>query len=505
MLQGEEVVRVRPSTAAASTVAAVQVQLASPTWQRRLRIIEFGLLIAGLALTRILSIYVWQLPNGDVTEYWRYALSFWTRHPYLHWLPVEYPPLAIVPFTLTLLPPFTDYQGVFAFWMGALAVLGYVGFLRYSTRRRAITYAVYLVVGAAATLLARFDLVPALVTLAALWATQRRHFGYAYALIAIGVLLKLYPGFLLPVVVIAHWRAATARAHIEGYRTERPEELRWWRGSPRAVLHGLWAQPARPRIVWGTALCLGIIAFGFWGTLALNAADAFSGFSYATNRPLQVESTPASLLWLGTLIGIPAHPDYSFVSLNYVGPLDVVLKPLSAIALLAVCGLVYWRQARGKLTAGQAFVACLSAVLVTNKIFSPQYLIWILPIVAAVEGFDLLWLAVCLLTTVDFPIIYQMRHPIWTVTFTPAFMLVLMVRNVLLLYITVRAIVRPGRAAPGSPAASITSQRIDAVLRDAARRVSQPAAAHVGSSDLPGEPGGEHEGAEPTPLGRGKR
>lgn len=439
--------------------------------------VEFGALMVALYVTRLISIFVWELPNGDVKLYRDYALTFWTRG--FHALPVEYPPLALVPFTLTLLPPVGDYFTIFALWMLALVVLGYVGFLVYSTRRRAMIYALYLIVGAAGTLLARFDVVPALLTLAALWATQRRRFGWAYVLIALGILTKLYPAFLLPIVMIAQWRAATARARIEGRAPTEKLVGRWWWDRPAVVVRRIWAQPATPRLATGLAVCGGIVALGFWVALAISPAGAFSGFNYAGARPLQIESTPATLLWLGTLLGIPAHPDYSFVSLNYVGPLDTILKPLSMVALLALCLLVYWRQARGRLTVGQAFLACLCAVLATNKIFSPQYLIWLLPVVAAVEGFDLLWLAICVLTTLNYPIIYQMRHPIWTVPYTPEFMPTLAVRNLLLLYVTVRAIIGPRGV---SPAQSLTSQRIEAALKPVERAEATPAREPVESA-----------------------
>jgi hypothetical protein len=434
-----------------------------------LYLVEFGLLIAALYTTRLISIYVWGLANGDVKLYHDYALNFWTQG--FRALPTEYPLLSLLPFSLTLLPPLVDYFTVFALWMIALAVLGYIGFLIYSTRRRAIIYAVYLIVGVAGTLLARFDLVPALLTLAALWATQRRRFGWAYVLIALGILTKLYPAFLLPIVMIAQWRAATARARIEGRAPEEKLAGRWWWDRPTLVFRQIWAQPATPRLAAGVGLCAGIVALGFWAAFAVNPTGALSGFNYASARPLQIESTPATLLWLGTLLGIPAHPDYSFVSLNYVGPLDVVLKPLSMLALLALCLLVYWRQARGRLTVGQAFVACLCAVLATNKIFSPQYLIWLLPVVAAVEGFDILWLAICILTTLDYPIIYRMRHPVLTVPYTPEFMPVLAVRNLLLLYVMVRAIIGPRRITPDQ---SLASQRIEAALKPVERPEATP-------------------------------
>ncbi len=402
--------------------------------RRAARALELGLLLFGLYLTSALSVYVWQLPNGDVTEYNQYALNFWTRAPLFHSLPVEYPPLAILPFTLTQLPPFGDFHAVYGWWMAALVVLGYLAFLRFSTRRRAIIYAVYLLIGTTATLLARFDIVPGLLTLATLWVTERRRFGYAYALIALGILLKLYPAFLLPIVMIAHWHALCDAGHLPAWT---------WDGGPRAWLRRLREHPAARRVAQGTALCVGITVVGFLAAMAVAGTDALTGFTYAGDRPLQIESTPATLLWLGTLVGIPARAVFSFQSLNYVGPLDVALKPLSALALAAGCVWVYWQLARRRMTIGQAFVACLCAVIVTNKIFSPQYLIWVLPVVAYVDGFDFLWLAICAFTTIDYPILYQMRHPITTVPYSWQFMPVIALRNLLLLFVTLRAIIRP--------------------------------------------------------------
>lgn len=200
--------------------------------------------------------------------------------------------------------------------------------------------------------------------------------------------------------------------------------------------------------------CAGLIAAGFAGALALNTAGTLSAFRYAGLRPLQIESTPASVMWLGSLVGIPALPDYSFVSLNLSGPLDAWLRPLSAVALLAGVCFVYWRQARGRLSVGRAFLGCLGIVLVTNKIFSPQYLIWVLPVVAAVEGFDVLWVAICLLTWLDFPMIYQTRHPILTVPYNPLFLPVVALRNGVLLWVTARVIMRPGASTASSDSQS---------------------------------------------------
>jgi Glycosyltransferase family 87 len=406
-------------------------RLAAWLWRARLIILEFAVLVGVLVESRRFAVAHWKLPAGDVTEYFQYAQAFWLGRPPLHALPVEYPPLSILPFSLTSLPPLPDFQSVFSWWMAVAVLLGYAGFLRFSTRRRGIAYILYLLIGADAVLLARYDIVPALVTLAALWATERKRFTLAYLLLAAGILLKLYPAFLLPVVMIAQWRT---QSHGDGATVK---------GGIRARLAGILRAEATKRVALGAGLCLVVTGLGFAIAYVLAGTDAFTGFTYASDRPLQVESTPASLLWLGTLVGIPAHEDFSFLSLNYVGVLDGLLKPLSALALVGGCLWVYWRQARGHLSIGQAFLACLCAVVVTNKIFSPQYLIWLLPIAATVDGFSLVWIAICLLTTLDFPILYGMRNPIWTVTYSWQFMPVVTLRNALLVYATLRAILRP--------------------------------------------------------------
>ncbi len=414
-------------------------------FRRRLWVylIEITLLIGALVTTQLLSDRLWMLPNGDVDEYYSYALAFWTTHPLFHSIPVEYPPLAIIPFTLTILPNLPNYyHQVFAIWMGMLVVAGYLAFLRYAGHTRAIMYAVYLLLGTSATLLARFDIVPALATLAALWFAERGRFGYAYVFIAAGVLLKLYPAFLIPVIVIEQWRQSDAATSVDGSQT--PIEALGQQGTNLLqAARKFWRRRATQRTLRGVWLCSGLIAGCFAVFFVLNPAGTLSGFQYAGNRPLQVESTPASLLWLASIVGIPAYPNYSFVSLNFVGPLDVVLKPASAVALVGGCLWVYIRQTRGRLTIGQAFLACLGIVLVTNKIFSPQYLIWIIPVVAYVEGLDLFWIAICFLTWCDYPIIYQLHHPIQTVTYSWQFMPVLALRNGLLLYATLRVIIRP--------------------------------------------------------------
>lgn len=397
---------------------------------------DLALVIALLIGVWILLTYVWHLRTIDVTEYFKYAHDFWYGQPRFRLLPLEYPPLSLVPFSLTLLPALPDHYAVFAFWMGVLVLLTFAAYLRFSTRIRGLAFVVYLVVGAFGLFLVRFDLAPACVTLLALWAAERRRFRLAYILIACGVLLKLYPAFLFPVIAVAQWRAEEERpAHTaDASDTGRVAAPLLMRFRELARSRGLW------RVARELGLGVGLVLLGFGISFVLNGEGTLSSFHYAMARPVQIESLPATLMWFGNLIGIPAQLTYAFHSYNYVGKLGRVFLPLSEVALIGGCALVYWRQLLGRLTLRRAFLATLCIVLISNKIFSPQYLIWAIPLAAEVEGFDLAWLLVCLLTSIEYPIIFEQDAHRWAVdgTYFAVYMSALALRNAILVFITLR-------------------------------------------------------------------
>lgn len=416
-------------------------QMASQWWPVGLELFLFAAVLAAMRLAYA-ALYRVHEPPGDVMEYQRYAIRFWLSQPLFTHLPVEYPPLAIFPFTLTVLPPLQNPETVFVWWMGFFTLAGYLWMRVRASRARALTYAIYLVIGTAGTLLLRFDLFPALATLLALHATERRQFTRAYVWIAIGILLKLYPVFFVPVVALAQWRDLRARARRAPqsapsvWRTLRTRDLR---AAFTTFARQLTSPAARP-VAAGLGICAGICVLGFGIAAILSPSGAISGFVYAGMRPLQIESTPATLQWLGTFVGFPAVPVYTYKSLNLVGPLTSPLKSLSMVGLVVGCAIVYWRHSIGRLGVGQAFLATMCVVIVANKIFSPQYLIWLLPLVAYVVGFDLIWVIIGALTTYIFPQLYFSYAHILDVPHDPRFFPVVALRNALLLFVTVRAI-----------------------------------------------------------------
>jgi hypothetical protein len=347
--------------------------------------------------------------HGDVNLYHRYAVTFYGAEVPFHRLPDEYPPLAMLAFTLTVLPPLHEYAMVYGLWMAAIFIAGFFAMQRLFSRRVAVLYLIYLVVGAMGTLLSRFDLLPALITILALAAVLRGRFLTAYLLIAAGTLLKLYPLFLLPVVMLEHQRRL--------------------RGDLR---------PAK-EVLMGAAACIGVVVAGFGAAYLLAGSGALSAFGYARNRPFQVESVSASVLWLLSGAGFPASYNRSYNSYNLVSDAAGAMTVISNLALLAGCLWVYWSQARRGLPVERAFLAVVSVVLVTSRVFSPQYMIWVLPLVAIVEGFDLLWLALAVLTTAIWPPAYLAEglrgaHH----TYSPAFLALIAVRNLLFCVATIR-------------------------------------------------------------------
>ncbi|HLH68259.1 MAG TPA: glycosyltransferase 87 family protein [Candidatus Dormibacteraeota bacterium] len=351
--------------------------------------------------------------HGDVDLYHRYARAFWLGPHAFHSLPVEYPILSLLPFSLTLAPPLPDYVSVYGLWMLLLLAVGLLMVARRESPGIAEACGIYLALGGFGTVLGRFDLVPAAAVVGAWWSTRSRRFGLAYVLLAAGTLLKLYPLFLLPVLVIEHRRSL---------------------GDPS------WRRPPRP-LVEGVALYVAMVLAGFLLAWLLAPGSWLDPILYERMRPLQVESVPASLLWLSSLAGFSLRPDHSFHSYNLVGALSGVISALSLLALVAGCLWTYWRQTQGRLSFGPALVISLLVVICTSRVLSPQYLIWILPLVAILErGLRWQWLAICALTTAIFPFGYELSslHGSGTPAYPEAFLALIATRNALLVTTTAR-------------------------------------------------------------------
>ena len=362
---------------------------------------------------------------GDIKVYHRYAIDFWAGKHAFHTLPLEYPPLSVLVFSLSVLPPIGDFVSVYAYWVAALFLAGYFAFRRFSGKHKATIYAVYLLLGATGALLGRYDLFPALLTVAAFWSASRRRFMLAYLFLAAGALLKIYPLALVPILMIEHRR----------YLVTQDRD---------------WRMP----VAQGVAAVGSLVAVSFAIGFLVEGWDSLSTFYYAAARPLQVESMGASLLWFGSFLGFPAVTIHGWSSYNLTGPLDRGIIALISFAGVAGLGLVYWRCWIGRLDFGRGLLAVICVTLLTNKVFSPQYLIWALPLVVEVEGIDVLWLVVCAGTTLIYPVLYVNEHIFGTpgpLPYTGTFLGTIAIRNFALLLAGLR-VVFPARQPTSIPA-----------------------------------------------------
>lgn len=294
-------------------------------------------------------------------------------------LPPEYPALTLVAFSLPILAPAQWYQVVFAFSMLIIAAIIYLLLKRYRSIGAAIAFAGYLVLGSWATALGRFDLIPAVLILGAVLLGVRSKWKWAFALLAVATLLKLFPIILIVPFLIAQ---------------QMQSKEKWF----------AWSR-------WSaSALFVGICAVVITVSLTFNVANTLFPINYFLNRPFQVESIPSTILWLGGRAGRTVQWVFTYQSLNFLSSLSHVVSLLSIFLLVVGLLFMCWLQLRRKIDVPMACLITLLIIMVTGKVFSPQYLIWVSPLVAYVGQAHWKWLVswacVSLLTLIIFPFMY---------------------------------------------------------------------------------------------------
>jgi uncharacterized membrane protein len=338
---------------------------------------------------------------------------------------VEYPPLALPAFIVPALASEDQYERVFelVMWACAVAMLAFVVLaLRAAGAGSARLVAAAVFVGLAplalgSLVLSRYDLWPAALTAGAVAAFVSGRERLGYAGLAFGAAAKIYPLVLLPVAL-----AWTLRR----------------RGRREAAM--------------GLAIVVGVLGVILLPFVAIAPDGLADSLGRQLGRPLQIESLGAAVLLAAHQVGIydPTVVS-SHGSQNLDGPvpdaLAVAQSVLQGIALLAV-----WLVARrGSFLAGAA--AALTAFVAFGKVLSPQFLVWLLPLVPLVAGATGLTasglLAAALVTTqLWFPYRY------WDVVALEPVGVLVLVRDLLLVAlfaVLLVATIRPGSGAPRSP------------------------------------------------------
>ena len=326
----------------------------------------------------------------DTVEYHRYGNSMLDGHVPYRDFGVEYPPGALPVFAAPAIghEGFSLYNREFQILM-ALCGIGALFAMTLALRSlaasaertaAALAFAALAPLVLGSVIIYRYDLWPAALAVGGLAAVLAGRERLGFASLGLGIAAKVFPAVLVPPAFAYVWRT---------------------RGRREALL------------------CLGaaaaVVAAVIVPFLALAPHGVWDSVERQATRPLQIESLASALLLAAHQAGgLGITMESSHGSQNLVGSLPHALGTAST-ALLVVALLAIWiAAARGPASAERLVrfsAASLVAFVALSKVLSPQFLIWLIPLVPLVRGrrglaaSGLLGLAL-LLTQLWFPIRY---------------------------------------------------------------------------------------------------
>jgi uncharacterized membrane protein len=378
----------------------------------------------------------------DISIYHEYARD--TIHgqmPYRDFS-IEYPPGFLLPALAPAATAPIDDSGAyvrdFDRWMAgagvALILFSAVGLTALRARRKEFALALGfiaispLLVGL--LMFSRFDLWPTALAvggLSALLAGRDRTGG---ALLGAAIATKLWPAVLVPLALVWVWR-----------RHGRAATLKW------------------------SAIVVGTCAAFFGPFAVLSPGGLGHSFGLQIDRPLQIESLGSTVLLAAhNLGGLGVSEANTYGSANIVAHGASAVADASAVAqILALCA-IWVAFARGSARADRlaiAAAACVAVFIAFGKVFSPQYLIWLIPFVALTRRrLESLLLAAALLATQ----FYWPNHYVELLSFKPFATGVVLTRDLLVVAIAVslgRALLEREPAEDAEPAPQHAALRPD--------------------------------------------
>jgi hypothetical protein len=273
----------------------------------------------------------------------------------------EYPPLALLPIGLGGGSELRHSLTMLACALGLQEAARAIGGAR-------AAWACLALLLAGALLRTRFDLLPAALAVGGLALVLRGRPALAGAVLGLGALAKLWPGLL--VLVALAWLPRRAGLRMAAAGT--------------------------------IVVCLGVLPFA-----ALSPSGFVAQFEFHLDRPVQIESLPATALFaLGgsSVTGDPVRPDRFKSNGLDGGPADLVAR-LAAVGQLTLLGLVLGLVHRRRGDPDALLLGALAATLAfvaLGKVLSPQYLVWLLGVAALVRGTPAALVAAAALATLAY-------------------------------------------------------------------------------------------------------
>jgi uncharacterized membrane protein len=234
-----------------------------------------------------------------------------------------------------------------------------------------------------------YDAWPALLTVFALWLLLRGRELPAFGVLGVAVSAKVYPLVLVPLAAWFLWKRAGTR-----------------------------------RVAGALGVLVVVAAAAIVPFAAYAPHGVYESFHAQATRGLQIESLGASVLLVLDRLGLyHAHVVETFgvAGRNLTGgTADAVAAVLLALEALAVVTVwvLYARVSdlRGRLPV--AFAAAVAGFLAFTKVFSPQYLVWLLPLVVAAGGAVPIALAAVALVLAQvwffhYAALFRLEWPVW--------------------------------------------------------------------------------------------
>lgn len=399
------------------------------------------LLLLGGAWAATLALPPWSDDSiSDLPVYRPLAEAFLDGSLPYRDVPFEYPPLAALAIALPAL--LGGGPGGYELGFGALmaasaaAVVALTGQLAQRTggdRGVALAAAALAPLLTGAMIRTHFDLAPVAAMLASLASIASGRPRLGFALLGVGTVIKGFPLVVAPVALA--W--LVGRGDAAGAR----------RGAVALV-----ATLAASAAAW----------------LALSPGGAHDALRFHLERPVQLESSPASaLLALDGLGAASAEVVHEYGSHGLRHPASQLIAALSAAAVAATVGWLALAAARANGDPRRLVLASLAAVTALaalGKVLSPQFLVWVVPLLALALAWRLWALAAALaaalgLTLVEFPGRY-----LDLVALDPLAVVLVAGRNLVLvagLALAARAIaVRPTRRAAAAARSTAPGRRL---------------------------------------------
>ncbi|MEP6494540.1 MAG: glycosyltransferase family 87 protein [bacterium] len=304
------------------------------------------------------------MPFSGTGLYYEYGSALVAGQvPYRDFL-VEYPPFALVFFTLPRLIDasfrwyYVAYQAqVVLFDLVALGAL-YVARDRSRPAWWMLGAYTAAVLAVGPIMLQQYDVFPAAFTVLAVVCYSRKRDTAAWVFLALGVMTKAYPLLIAPVFLLFDWRRGT---HVRDLR--------------------------RAAVAFAGTCFVVVLPL-----LVIAPTSLARMLAFHAERGIHLDSTYGSLAAAAGVLNVTlVHIELTFRSWNVAGPFASTLSKLStpllgvlllgAYAFIATCiRAVDAANLRDARLVGTCAALVLSAGLVGSKVLSPQYLVWLVPL-----------------------------------------------------------------------------------------------------------------------------